>query len=200
MKDFIIWILTALLAIMGTVTYEIATSPANIKVVGIQEEAKPTPVPTLKPVATPTPTCTPIPSPTPTLEAIAGQSEFKTYERYTAITRKDSDQYKLQQIAYTGDYGIRMVEDRYCVALGSRWSTKIGEKLDVIMQDGTVIKVILGDCKQDRHTDPTNTWGLDNRDILEFIVDVNEIPATVRRCGSFNEIFKGKVADIIKAE
>lgn len=221
-KDTIIWILIVWVVALGALVYALATSPSEIKVISIS--ATPTPVPTYKEesaptqvaTATPSPSPTPTPSPTlaptssptptptseptPTLEAITGQTEFKSYERYTAITRKTSDQYKLQQVAYTGDYGIRMVEGRYCVALGSRWSTTIGEKLDVIMQDGTIIPVILGDCKQDRHTDPTNTWGLDNGDILEFIVDENEIPATVRICGSFNEIFKGKVADIRKAE
>lgn len=165
-----------------------------------------TPIPTAVPTVTPTPIATMSPTPTvaPTSAVggvmITGQTEFKSYERYTAITRKSSDQYKLQQIAYTGDYGIRMVDGRYCVALGSRWSVTIGEKLDVYMEDGTVIPVILGDCKQDRHTDATNSWGLDNGDVLEFIVDEDMIPDLVRKTGSLNCIFAGKVSNIVKVE
>lgn len=49
----------------------------------------------------------------------------KTWMPYTAITSRGSKQYKLQQIAYTGDYGIRMVNGRYCVALGSHFGCEI---------------------------------------------------------------------------
>lgn len=153
-----------------------------------------TPTPTPSPSPTPTPTCTPTPTPLPT--PFPGQGTFKSYENYRNITNTSSPQYKLQQQAYTGDYGIRMVDGRYCVAMGSYWATEIGTKLDVYLESGEVIYVILGDNKQNCHTDSSNRVGSGNKDVLEFIVDVNEIPSKVKNCGNFNCIFSGKVVDV----
>ena len=54
-----------------------------------------------------------------TTKAVPSNNSFKAYMSYTAITNTSSPQYKLQQQAYTGNYGIRMVDDRYCIAVGS---------------------------------------------------------------------------------
>jgi len=173
----------------------------------ITEEPTMTPLPTETP--TPSPTSTPTPSPSPTPEptstptpapAVKGQTTFKTYMSYKAITLKTSPQWKLQEKAYTGDYGIRMVDGRYCVALGSAWAREIGTKLDVYMDTGEVIKVILGDCKQDIHTDKTNRFGSRNGDVLEFIVDTAAIPKEVKNCGNYGIIFRGKVVGMERVE
>ena len=50
---------------------------------------------------------------------VPDNSGFKSYMSYKTITNKTSKQYNLQQKAHTGDYGIRMVSDRYCVVLGT---------------------------------------------------------------------------------
>lgn len=171
-------------------------------------EIKPIPTFTLIPSPThiPTPTSDPTPTHTPTIkpteepDPFYGQSTFKSYESYRAITNQSSPQYQLQQIAYTGDYGIRMVEDRYCVAMGSYWATEIGTKLDVYLESGELIKVILGDNKQDKHTSSNHRIGSGNRDVLEFIVDPDLIPEEVRNCGSFNCIFSGRVSAVVVVE
>lgn len=181
-----------------------------------------TPAPTATPTATPVPTATPTPTqtptqaptatqkptqrpntpkptktPTPTKKPLTGalseQSTWKPYERYTAITKKSSAQYKLQQKAYTGDYGIRMVDGRYCVALGTGWATKIGTKLDIYMDTGQIIPVILGDAKRDEHCDPSHRIASAKREVIEFIVDGAAIPEKVKRTGNFDCIFPGKV-------
>ena len=159
-----------------------------------------TPIPTNTPTPTPTPTPSPTPTPTPLPEPFEGQSKFKSYENYKNITRKSSPQYKLQQEAYTGDYGIRMVDGRYCVAMGSYWATKIGTKMDVYLETGEIIPVILGDNKKDCHTQNNHRVGCDNRDVLEFIVDPDEIPKKVKNCGNFNCIFEGKVSMVVVIE
>ena len=159
-----------------------------------------TPTPTTTPSSTPTPTPIPTPTPVPLPEPFEGQSTFKSYEGYHNITQKSSLQYKLQQEAYTGDYGIRMVDGRYCVAMGSHWATHIGTKMDVYLETGGVIPVILGDNKQDCHTSNNHRVGSGNKDVLEFIVDVNEIPKKVKDCGSFNYIFEGKVSMVVVIE
>lgn len=165
-------------------------------------EPSPTPSPSPSPTMTPTPTAEPTPTmtPSPTPKPISGQTTFKTYMSYKAITLKTSPQWKLQEKAYTGDYGIRMVDGRYCVALGSAWAREIGTKLDVYMDTGEVIKVILGDCKQDIHTDKTNRYGARNGDVLEFIVDTAAMPKEVKNCGNYGIIFKGKVVGMERVE
>ena len=164
----------------------------------------PTPTPTVTPTPSPEPTPTPTPeptfTPTPTPKAVSGQTTFKTYMSYKAITLKSSPQWKLQEKAYTGDFGIRMVDGRYCVALGSAWAREIGTKLDVYMDTGEVLKVILGDCKQDIHTDKTNRYGARNGDVLEFIVDTSAMPKEVKNCGNYGIIFRGKVVRMEKVE
>ena len=162
----------------------------------------PTVVPTITITTSPTPTPSPSPTPTPTPlpEPFSGQSTFKSYESYKSITNTKSPQYKLQQEAYTGDYGIRMVDGRYCVAMGSYWATEIGTKMDVYLESGEVIPVILGDNKQDCHTTNKHRVGTGNKDVLEFIVDTSEIPSKVKNCGSFNCIFTGKVSAVVIVE
>ena len=59
-------------------------------------------------------------------------SGFKCYTRYTAITRKSSLQYKIQkEYAYTGDFGIRMVDGRFCIAVGTAVTSEPPFGLDV---------------------------------------------------------------------
>ena len=56
------------------------------------------------------------------------------------------------------DHGcLQMVDGRYCVAVGSYFcykegTTPVGQYLDVILEDGTVIPCISGDWKADIHT------------------------------------------------
>ena len=110
------------------------------------------------------------------------QDNRKSYEDWRCITNTDSPHYALQQQAYTGDYGIRMIGDRYCVAVGQAFCTKIGTKIDFIVQheDGSKskIKCILGDCKANCDTDGTNIYGNDSS-VAEFIVDTPSLPYVV---------------------
>ena len=78
---------------------------------------------------------------------------FKSYMPYTAITNKKSKQYKLQQLASTGAYGIRVVDSRYLVAIGTAFNAEVGTYIDLILEDGFVIPCIVGDVKSPRHTD-----------------------------------------------
>lgn len=152
------------------------------------------PMPVTKPanLLSPTPTL----MPTKKIEADGGATEFKSYMSWLAITSKSSPQWAFQQQAVTGDYGIRTVDGRYCVALGSYWARTIGTKLDVYMVSGEVLHCVLGDCKADKDTDRSHQYGKPKGDVLEFIVDTHEIPDNVRKTGSFNCIFPGMVSHI----
>lgn len=126
------------------------------------------------------------------------QNGFKSYMSYKCITDTSSKQYSLQKSCYTGDYGIRMKDGRYCVAVGSYYTTKIGTKIDLIMENGATIKCILADCKADAHTDSTNRQN-PNGSIAEFIVDMNSLDKTAKRMGDISycsEKFKGEIKKI----
>ena len=53
------------------------------------------------------------------LYSVPKYSGYKSWMPYTAITSISSPQYFLQnEYAYTGTYGIRQINGRYCVAIG----------------------------------------------------------------------------------
>lgn len=112
-------------------------------------------------------------------------SGFKSYMPYTAITNKESKQYALQQKAYTGNYGIRMVDDRYCVALGSYFEKEIGTRFDLVLENGTIIKCILGDIKSSKDTKEDNITSF-NGCVSEFLVDPDYLPNRAKILGDMS--------------
>ena len=113
-------------------------------------------------------------------------SGFKSYMPYTAITSKSSPQYKLQQIAYTGTYGIRQYDNRYCVAIGTGFNADIGTYFDLILANGTVIPCIVADIKADKHTDSNNMITIANGCLTEFIVDSSTLNRNAKRMGDIS--------------
>jgi hypothetical protein len=94
---------------------------------------------------------------------------FKSYTKYTAITRKTSKQYKLQkEYAYTGEYGIRMVNERFCIAVGTGVTKQMGQYVDVVLENGTVIPCIVADQKADEHTKADRITTAHNKCVCEF--------------------------------
>lgn len=104
-----------------------------------------------------------------TIRDIPEYSGMKSFMDYRKITDGSSPQYKLQQYAYTGNYGIREIDGRYCVAVGHSITTKIGTYLDLILENGTVIHCVLADQKNPEHTDGIFTLHSDCAS--EFIIE-----------------------------
>lgn len=122
----------------------------------------------------------------------------KSYMDYTKITSKSSPQYKLQHsVAYTGDTGIRMVDDRYCVALGSFYTHTIGQYVDLVLENGTIIPCIIGDQKDDRDTNSSNTIAHDGS-ATEFIVETRALPRMVRRMGDIGYTFDNWLPNVVE--
>ena len=118
---------------------------------------------------------------------VPSTSGFKSYMSYKCITSTGSEQYKLQhQRAYTGKYGIRQVDDRFCVALGSYFASKVGTLFDLILENGTVIPCILSDQKADEDTDSQNIVTEHNGCMSEFIVDLNSLAVSAKRQGDIS--------------
>lgn len=124
---------------------------------------------------------------------------FKSYMSYKAITSTSSPQYKLQSTyAYTGKYGIRQVDDRYCIAIGTFSGASIGTYVDLVLKNGTVIPCIIGDFKANAHTDSRNMM-TSNGCVSEFIVDTGSFNTTAKKMGDAsycNDSWKNPVKSI----
>lgn len=118
---------------------------------------------------------------------VPDNSGFKSYMPYDAITTKTSRQYELQKYyAYTGNYGIRMIHNRYCIALGTHFNTKIGTYVDLVLENGEVISCIVAEIKSDNHTDSNNIMTLHNGCVTEFLVDKKIMNKSAKRDGDIS--------------
>ena len=137
-------------------------------------------------------------------------TSFKSYMSYKCITNKSSNQYKLQQKAYTDNMGLRKVDDYYLVAMGTYYSDTIGDKFRITLEGDKTFDVMIGDIKADIHTDKNNMYSpvynsngkFISANVIEFIVDISKIDKSVRRLGSVNayDEFKGNIAKIERIE
>ena len=131
---------------------------------------------------------------------------MKTFESYRLLTAYD--QGKFQKICTTDENGFRKYDDRYCVAVGTNFNMSIGQYFDVQLENGIIIKCVVGDIKADEHTDKTNTFTTHSWCCTEFIVDRKLIPKKVSTMGDvsylsddFNsKVVKFTVYDIIVLE
>lgn len=125
-------------------------------------------------------------------------SSFKSWMSYE-VFGGSSDQSKLQENAQTDSNGLRTVDGRYCIAVGSYYTTTIGTKLDVELSTGKVLPCILGDAKADQHTDSTNRQSNSgNGNVIEFIVDTHALNPVAKQHGTIDVIpgFEGDVVSI----
>lgn len=126
--------------------------------------------------------------------------DFKTYMPYTSITSQSSTQYKLQQQAVTDSNGIRCLNSRPMVAVGTGWGLNVGDVALVICSNGNIFEVVIGDIKADVDTDTDNKTTLLNGCRCEFIVDMSSLNATVKHRGNVAvlERYSGYITNIIK--
>ena len=97
----------------------------------------------------------------------------KHYMPYHLVTNKTSKQYYfLRDADATTDKetGIRLHDGRYCIAVGSYYTSKIGTKINLIMENGSTVKCVLGDQKADKDTIVNHSQAVDGS-IVEMIVD-----------------------------
>lgn len=130
---------------------------------------------------------------------LPNSSGFKSFMDYRTITATGSDQYKLQNLyAKTSENGIRMVNGRYCLAIGSRFTSDIGQYFDLILANGTVIPCILADQKADAHTDSNNIITEHNGCLSEFVVDTGYLNPTVRQRGNASYAEEGWDSPVVE--
>lgn len=114
---------------------------------------------------------------------------FKSYMDYRTITARTSKQFALQQYAQTAYNGLRTVNGRYCIALGTYFGGQIGQYCDITLNNGTVIECILGDIKADVDTEDNNIVGKINNCCSEFIIEKETLPDTVRIAGNVSKMY-----------
>jgi len=125
---------------------------------------------------------------------------FKSFMSWRCITSRSSMQWKLQNwAAYTAPSGIREIDGRLCVAVGSYYNAPIGAYIDLIMENGATIKCIMADQKADEHTDPTHRWHSSDGSVGEFLVEKDALSQTVRQMGDISYVspeLEGNISQI----
>lgn len=120
-----------------------------------------------------------------------GYRGFKSYEPYRAITSRDTPQWKIRMAAKTDEYGLRRINGRICVALGSYFGTKVGQYFDLVLENGTVIRCIMGDEKADRHTDDRyHIYTVHSACCSEFLVDPGILRDYIGSSGDVSKLFR----------
>lgn len=129
---------------------------------------------------------------------VPSNSGWKSWMPYTAITSETSSQKKLQDYyAYTGNYGIRMINNRFCVALGSYFNCPIGQYLTLVLKNGTEIPCVMSDSKADKDTDSSNIFTKFNGCMSEFIVS-SSLNKDAKKSGNISSVNKSWDSPVVK--
>lgn len=110
-----------------------------------------------------------------TVEVPEGLGNVHTYMGWQCITAVSSNQYKLRTAAGMNfdEEGFAKIGDRYVIACTTTFGN-VGDFIDVYQKDGTVLKCVIGDIKNQNDAGCTK-WGHNNGDcIIEFVVDKNK--------------------------
>lgn len=129
---------------------------------------------------------------------VPSNSSFKTYMDYTAITNKNSKQYKLQTLSETDSHGLRTYDGYYTVAVGTAFGVGVGDYIDVTLDTGAVLHCIVGEMKQDIHVGADRMQVSENGNVIEFIVETKKLNKSARTSGNISSIegFEGDVVSV----
>ena len=131
-------------------------------------------------------------------------SGFKSFEDGNNITNNTKlAQGKLKQKYHLDSKtGIYMVDDRYCIAVGSYYSKKVGTKIDLVLSykgKTHVLKCIMADGKADRHTTNNHRIHISDGSMVEFVVSKKALSKKTRMMGNISyagKAFKGYIKTI----
>lgn len=190
-KKIVSFLLATGISMFGTITAENPNvTPANVEIAEVT--SKPVLIATYESMGVP-----------------GINSSFKTYMDYRTITDKTSPQYNFIQtwgwsdnngfMRANGEKNLGITDDYYMIALGSYYGTEIGTKYRITTDTGNVFYGVLGDLKDNAHTNSTCQYSY-NKDVVEFIVDTRVLRSDVRKMGSANVYMplNGRIASIEK--
>lgn len=133
---------------------------------------------------------------------VPSNNSFKSYMDADTITNVRTKQYELKSEYELLDNGLYVVNGRYCIAIGSYYTTIIGTRVDVVMKSGNVVGCIVAECKSDLHTDETNRQN-PNGSVIEFVVNTSTLPQKARdtgNCSYADDNLLGEIERIIVYE
>lgn len=114
--------------------------------------------------------------------------DFKSYMDYRRLGKYL--QADLQEVATTDEDGFRVVDGRYLIAVGTAVSDEVGTYVTLVLENGTEIECIVGDVKDDMHTQENNIVTEANECVSEFIIDKDVMENGVLRMGSVSYAFE----------
>lgn len=132
-------------------------------------------------------------------------TNIKSFTDYRVYNIEGTPHYRLQNQCYTDQLGLRRFGEDYCVAVGSYYSTDIGDRFEVILDTGFTFTAIVSDTKADYDTDEKHMYtpcvnynGEDSGNLLEFIVDIELISKEMYAYGSvdYHSQFKGNIVSM----
>lgn len=126
-------------------------------------------------------------------------SSKKTYMYCSAVTDETSDQYKFlySGYCYTDPNGLIKYNNRYCIAIGTGYTKNIGDRVTLVLADGSVVRCVVGALKAPVHTDSSNRFDVADGSVAEFIVDKKVFNSVKDGSGTVNFI-DGMEGEIIK--
>lgn len=133
-------------------------------------------------------------------------TNIKLFTDYRAYNLWYTPHYRLQQVAWTDNYGLRRFNNDYIVALGSYYSVKIGDRFEITLTNGNIFTVIFGDGKADIDCDSKCMYtpcfdynGNQVANLLEFIIDEAKLPKDVYEYGSIDKLeeFSGDIVKMV---
>lgn len=128
---------------------------------------------------------------------------FKSYEDADCIT----DNTNIPQGKIKGEYhlnfqsGVWMIGNRYCIAVGSYYTKRIGVKIDLVLSHNGrkhTLKCITADSKADKDTISKHRIHKDGS-VVEFIVKTRYLSKRTKLTGDIScagKEFKGKIEKI----
>ena len=129
---------------------------------------------------------------------------FKSYEDADCITDCTKLSHGRLKKKYRLDYqsGVWMVGNRYCIAVGSYYTNKVGVKIDLVLSSRNgrkhTLKCITADSKADKDTIKNHRIHKDGS-VAEFVVKTSSLPKKARLMGDISyagKQFKGKIVKI----
>ena len=122
-----------------------------------------------------------------------GFKSFESCENLTAYVPG-----ALQELAYTDENGFRRINDRYMVAVGTYFSTTMGQEFDLVLENGTIIECVVSDQKDDRHTDSMNAFTVESKCCSEFAVDPHVLLPHILQSGDVSDLCPEWQSPVVK--
>ena len=131
-------------------------------------------------------------------------NSFKSYEDADCITDCTKLHHGRFKKKYRLDYqsGVWMVGNRYCIAVGTYYTNKVGVKIDLVLSSRNgrkhTLKCITADSKADKDTIKNHRIHKDGS-VAEFVVKTSSLPKKARLMGDVSyagKQFKGKIVKI----